>query len=55
MTKITKDEYISKHIEQDIKNTPNRTLYDLVELNNLISDQYDDMQKFNIEQEVFSV
>ena len=51
MTKMTKDEYINTHINQDVKNTPKRTLYDLVELGNLISDQYDDMKTFNIKQE----
>lgn len=49
--KVTKDEYVNSVIDADIKSGTNRSLYGLSELDKLASEQYDDMNTFNIKQE----
>ena len=52
---VTKDEYVDSAIQEDVKNTPARSLYELNEIGKLVSDQFDDMTTFNIKQEVINV
>ena len=52
---VTKDEYVDSAIQEDVKNTPTRSLYELNEIGKLVSDQFDDMTTFNIKQEVINV
>jgi hypothetical protein len=54
-TKNTKQEYVNSVIDADIKSGTNRSLYGLSELDKLASEQYDDMNTFNIKPEVINV
>ena len=54
-TKNTKQEYVNSVINADIKSGTNRSLYGLSELDKLASEQYDDMNTFNIKPEVINV
>lgn len=53
--KNTKQEYVNSVIDADIKSGTNRSLYGLSELDKLASEQYDDMNTFNIKPEVINV
>ena len=53
--KVTKDEYVDSAIKEDAKDTPARSLYEMSELGKLVGEQFDDMNTFNIKQEVLYV
>ena len=50
--KNTKDEYIDAVIKDGVRDIPARSLYELNELGKLASEQFDDMNTFNIKSEV---
>lgn len=50
--KNTKDEYVDAVIKDGVKDIPTRSLYELNELGKLASEQFDDMNTFNVKSEV---
>ena len=50
--KNTKDEYVDAVIKDGVKDIPARSLYELNELGKLASEQFDDMNTFNVKSEV---